>query len=238
MEFKYQYIYILFFFVLLSTPTAVMYSGSLSVNDGSLIATGFWNNPLTSISWNVDNTTTPGMWHYEYTLTTFQKGISHWILEASDETPGPAFSFANLFNVIVQPSGWLGTIEIENHNDGIGGVNPNPYMPEDMYGIKFNAASGQSTTIVNLQFDSDRIPIWGDFYAKCGATSGEMNTVYNEGFSALDPLAPLANGSIFNHIIVPDTQTVLYNTAVPEPSTTWMLAIIISCIVYNFMKRK
>ena len=227
MKLKYQKIYIfVLFFLVLASLNAASYTGSLSVSDGSLIATGLWDNPLTNIMWQVDDTTSPGLWHYEYRLVTVTKAISHWIIEASDGSPGPAFTLANLFNIITQPIGWIDDLEVKNHP---GLVNPNPYMPSDMYGIKFDSAINATT--LTLAFDSDRIPVWGDFYAKCGATAGIINTVYNAGFLILDPIDPVTNGTIFNHIIVPDSQPV------PEPSTVWM-ALIALGFVFRFYVKK
>jgi len=223
---------LLLFLFLLGNANAVTYTGSLSVGDGSLIGTSLWNDPSVNISWQVDDSTTPGFWHYQYTLSTIGRAISHWIIEASDGSFGPIFTAANLFNVITQPAGWVGSTEIGNHNDGVGGVLPNPYMPEDLYGIKFNAAI--SNTIVTLSFDSDRAPIWGDFYAKCGSTSGVFNTVYNAGFSLPDPTAPVSSGIINNHILVPDSYS---TTAVPEPGTFWMLFISLGFLTRWFLKR-
>ncbi|NUM34795.1 MAG: hypothetical protein HUU50_09635 [Candidatus Brocadiae bacterium] len=233
MELKYQKIYLFVFAFLMLVSfdlNAASYSGSLSVSDGSLIATAFWNNPLTSISWQVDDTTTSGLWHYEYRLVTATKAISHWIIEASDGSLGPAFTLANLFNVITQPLGWVDDVTIDTHASG---SNPNPYMPEDLYGIKFDSAINSTT--VTLVFDSDRVPVWGDFYAKCGATSGVINTVYNAGFTTLDPTDPVANGTLYNHIIVPDSHTVA--PPVPEPGTFWM-ALIALGFTYRFIAKK
>jgi len=184
--------------VCLGNPTT--YSGSLSVADGGLIATGGWNDPSTTLSWVVDDTTTPGKWHYSYTLTVPAKGISHVIFEASDGDPDELFTIENLFSSSSDPSGWILDTTIQLHTAG-GGANPN--MPEDMYGIKFNAAF--DTTTITVSFDSDRVPVWGDFYSKDGVSNGVDISLYNAGFAAIDPTATPANGSVDNHLLVPDT---------------------------------
>jgi hypothetical protein len=61
------------------------------------------------------------------------------------------------------------------------------------------------------------VPVWGDFYAKCGAHP--PNQIWNMGITLPDPMAPAANGSIDNHILVPDS----YN--IPEPATFVLLLI-------------
>ncbi|MHC4807468.1 MAG: hypothetical protein ACYTBX_14590 [Planctomycetota bacterium] len=116
--------------VCLGNPTT--YTGSLSVADGGLIATGDWDDPSTTLSWVVDDTTTPGKWHYSYTLTVPTGGPSHIIIEASDGDPDEQFTIANLFSYSSDPLGWIESIEVQNQSsDGA-----NPGMPEDMWGIK------------------------------------------------------------------------------------------------------
>ena len=186
-----------------TTPArAVSYSGSLSVGDTGLSAVGVWDNVATTFRWVVDDTTTPGRWHYSYTLATPGgpgAGISHVIFEASD-----GFGFENLFAPATDPSDWIsqaadGT-EIQTHLPGPG----NPDMPSSVYGIKFNAADNADATTLALSFDSDRVPVWGDFYAKAG-----QGALWNSGFSAADPTDGPADGSIEHHVLVPDTATIL-----------------------------
>jgi hypothetical protein len=97
----------------------------------------------------------------------------------------------------------------------------NPSMPADVYGVKFSigdegVAEPQYTNII-ISFDSDRDPIWGDFYAKCGKVGGTQNTIWNEGFLIADPLVAPSDGSVLNHILVPDT--------IPEPTTIMLLGL-------------
>lgn len=178
-----------------ANPTT--YSGSLSVGGGGLIATGDWNDSSTTLSWVVDDTTTPGKWHYSYTLTVPTGGPSHIIIEASDGEPWELFTTENLFSASGSPRGWISDITIQTHNPD--GANPN--MPEAMYGIKFDAALDSPT--VNVSFDSDRVPVWGDFYSK----NGVDNSLYNTGFGSpdSDPTDPPSNGSVQYHLLVPDT---------------------------------
>jgi hypothetical protein len=193
------------------TPAqAVSYSGSLSVGDTGLSADGVWDEAVTTLRWVVDDTTTAGKWHYSYTLTAAQgqgAGISHVIFEASD-----SFGFSNLFSPTTDPEGWIsqeenGT-EITTHEPGGG----NPDMPSAVYGIKFNAAADADTTTLTLSFDSDRVPVWGDFYAK-----GGQGSVWNAGFLTddEDPADDPSNGSVAYHVLVPDTTTV----AIPAPGS-------------------
>ncbi len=171
----------------------ISYEGVLSVGDGGLTATGVWNNTATTLSWVVDNETTPGMWHYEYTLTVAQghgAGISHAIVETSG-----SFTADNLLS---PSAGWeLGTWSDQG--------NSNPNLPGSVYGIKF----GTSGTEFTVSFDSDRVPVWGDFYAKGGsAEEGISNSFHNTGFLTADPTAMPCDGSVAYHVLVPDTVTV------------------------------
>ncbi|HSW00492.1 MAG TPA: hypothetical protein VLI39_09990 [Sedimentisphaerales bacterium] len=189
------------------------YDGTLSVADGGLIATDKWNAAGTKLSWIVSNEVTPGLWHYSYTLTVLSPrltvpspAISHVIVEVSDGDPGPAFTISNLLSPTSNPLNWIaGPIEIQTYNPGPG----NPGMPATVYGVKFNAADDMDAKILTLEFDSDRVPVWGDLYAKGGSKSA----LFNAGFAADDPTVPAASGSYESHLLVPDTMTVV----IPAP---------------------
>jgi hypothetical protein len=161
----------------------------------------------------VDNTTTPGKWHYSYNLVVPSKDISHMIIEASNGNN--PFTISNFFSPSSNPTGWIDSIEIQNFSPG----GSTPYMPEAMYGIKFEA--GRDATNVTVAFDSDRAPVWGDFYSKDGRTPcAEWCSLYNTGFTLgdYDPLAAPANGSLQYHLLVPDSY-------IPAPG-----AVILVCI--------
>jgi len=164
------------------------YEGELSVGDG-LLADGAWEGVDATLSWEVSYDDAADIWHYEYTLAVADDpGISHIIFEASD-----TFTSANL------SCEWDGEVEI----DTFGAGPSNPSIPGSVYGIKFGT---DGTGSVTVSFDSDRVPVWGDFYAKGGRTGA----IFNAGFTAddVDPTAPASNGSMDFHVLVPDTTTV------------------------------
>ena len=190
---------------------AVSYSGSLSGDGGGLIANEDWNSSSTVLEWTVSaSSPNPTLWHYQYTLTVPAKTISHIIIETS-----PEFKAANLFDLTSIPESWAIDPEIKKHNEGEG----NPGLPEDMDGLKVNA--GVDVLMVTLSFDSDRVPVWGDFYAKDG-NGGTIN-MHNAGFTSPDwdpdiDTYPLQNGSVEDHLLVPDS-------LVPEPATLLLLGL-------------
>jgi hypothetical protein len=194
----------------LAGPTT--YSGSLSSagSDPSLIVGGgSWANlaatPAT-LSWQVTDLGS-GQWRYEYTLTVCAAGIARAIVETSD-----TFTASNLGASTSDPSGWIDDVSVGNHE-----VLPdNLHMPGALYGIQFTCTGSESSlpTELTLSFDSDRPPVWGDFYARgwgvmctvCGTFQFPGgNYLYNAGFADGDPTDPASNGSILNHVLVPDS---------------------------------
>jgi hypothetical protein len=146
------------------------------------------------------------------------------IFEASD-----SFGFDNLFAPTTDPSGWISAeedgTEIKTHEPGGG----NPGMPADVYGIKFNAAVDADVTTVTLSFDSDRVPVWGDFYAK-----GGLGALWNAGFVTADPTDPPANGTIAYHALVPDTATV----AIPAPGALVLSSLGVALVGWVRTRRR
>ena len=167
-------------------------------NPSQVIGNGVWNDPGGfSISWVI--TQNPDMtYHYSYTFNAPVGAVSHWIMEVSSN-----FTEENIWNIVGTIDGGLDTYGISQGNPGI---------PGNIFGIKWG--SDQS-----ISFDSDRAPMWGDFYAKDGMAGGQgQNYAYNTGFGT-DPTSPTQSFDAW--IPVPDTQT----TTVPEPTTLALFGV-------------
>jgi len=169
------------------------YSGELTSNGGGIA--GLPDNPWltgnTTLSWVVTDHGT-GTYTYTYQLTVPEgsKEISHMTVEVS-----PTFTAANFLSVLAgtpdsgQPAAYPKAGDLG--------------MPDSMWGIKFEGGSGPSDYDWTVSFLSDRAPMWGDFYAK----DGQNVAIWNAGFTSpdFDPLAPVGNGSLGYHVLVPDT---------------------------------
>jgi len=179
------------------------YVGSISTADGSLTGTGVWvSGNGSTLSWEISQEV--GYWHYKYNLVVPEKQISHMIIEVSCN-----FTCADAFN----KSGAFDHTEVGCFS----ACNGNPGMPGFMKGLKFDDIDDN---IINLtvEFNSRRIPVWGDFYSKDGKSYCINNAVWNTGFCLDDPEISAHNGSEANHILVPDT-------IIPEPATIAILGL-------------
>jgi hypothetical protein len=205
-------------FVLAGQSGASLYTGSLSSSDGGLMGVGGWvDHGVSEISWVVSQNEDMS-WHYNYVLSVgeTESAISHFILETSS-----TFTEDNIFNM----DGSFGGIEIKTHLAMSSG---SPDQPEDIYGIKFDETDGTTLTI---DFDSQRDPIWGDFYAKAGGGKN-LQQIWNGGITVVDPIVGASNGSFNNQILVPDTTT----SMVPEPAS--MLLISLGALMIRQRPRK
>lgn len=172
-----------------------------------LVASDGWTqeNGGFKISWNISQVGDD--WSYSYTFTKtdgsqLTKNVSHWILEVS-----PIITAENVYGYIFNTNFTLEGPEIWTESQS------NPYMPEEIYGIKLD------TGLTIYTFMSTQAPIWGDFYAKDGKQSDIWATAWNTGIGT-DPI-----GSPFtNWIPVLDTTNGGGGGQdVPEPGTLLLL---------------
>lgn len=219
---------------------SISYIGKLTglggSGDGSLFVTGFnWVSSETSLSWKVDNTTTPGMWHYEYTLNVPNKGgqaadIQRVIIEASDGSSGPAFTSENLHSATSSPADWIQSVEV-----GLQRPSDNPNLPRNLYGIELTTIN-IDPKLLTISFDTDRTPVWGDFYARSYVVNGDFCAFYNWGLLKTpesDPTDAPGNGSIRDHVLVPDSTSIV--AVVPAPAA--MLLGVLGVPLAGWLKR-
>lgn len=190
-EFK---ILVLWIGLIVSTPCLAGLTASLSTLDGSILGTGNWVESSTPAIFTYDISQEGNLWRYHYEFNVPSGDVSYLIIEASLD-----FTGLDLFNV----SG--GNPEI----NWWGLSASSPFMPGDIFGIKFDNTSGNPCVI---DFYSPRVPVLGSFYAKDGQ-AGQLgvNTAWNSGFSYPGSDA---------YIMVPDTSTVI-----PAPSAVALVGL-------------
>jgi hypothetical protein len=222
---------------------AVTYSGSLSAADGGLEGLGTWvtDEPVAVFSWNVTFDPLSGLWHYRYDLDLPAKEISHILFEVSDAVTADMVENPKKDDLPFPLS--LVSVEPETFGGG------NPDMPGSMRGLKFDDLDGLN---VSFEFEIDRHPTWGDFYAKDGKTGGPDGVtiqLWNAGFAdgeamgflnGNDPLAAIGNGSVNGHILVPDTETggAPPTTMLPEPATLVGVAGAVAALARYLRRRR
>jgi len=185
------------------------WTGSRSIGNG-LAGTGVWGNSFT-LSWNISATSVPNQLHYIYTFTWPQGAPSHAIFELSEgcasATAGCVWGF--LFDGLAPEGIDWGTFSA-------GPSNPN--MPNPIYGVKINrpgSADGHT-----LEFYSNRLPVWGNFYAKDGQAGGlGWNAVWNLGLTS----AYANSDDIINFVARPDTVGI--PPEIPEPGTMALMGL-------------
>ncbi len=234
---------------LASPALGVSFSGTLSTDDAFNSLTGAAQTPWeagTSLGYTVSRDSTDDWWHYEYTFTVPSKGLSHIIFEAS--SGDDPFTAANLKPPL--PSGY----EVKDFGPLEPDANSNPGLLWDVYGIKFNIGGQEAPggpLVYDIEFYSDRAPMWGDFYAKDGkhqigqGPDGIRLDVYayNSGIGLADPAfaallgyidgdgVPLAVFDGVNvpysaanlHLLVPDT--ISDNPPPPPPAVPEPLTV-------------
>jgi hypothetical protein len=155
-----------------------------------------------SIAWLI--TPFAGGYTYEYTIEVPEHALSHVIFGLSESCNSATTSTTKDDNCIWSlSSANLGPDEIRLYSPSDPGQS-NPLLPGDIFGIKVDTTGDPLT--LNLSFNSDRIPVWQNFYAKDGKTGGQGGgddiVAWNAGFgSAISPNF---------YIAAPDT-------VIPEP---------------------
>ncbi len=117
-------------------------------SNGGITATDGWAGGSFELEWVISENN--GTWTYEYTVSTVQKDIAHFILEVTDD--------GNPFNILGETDEDIGGPKIWS---AASPGNANPLMPNPIYGIKFNFDDGLfSETFIII---TDRAPVYGVF---------------------------------------------------------------------------
>ena len=209
----------------LGQAEAVSYSGRLSHSganaDGQLFIAGpDWNSSYVdaTLGWAVDNVTTPGRWHYVYTLevpgSDRRADIQCVIVETADGNGGRAFTALDLFSPVSVPEDWLVAVQV-----GLFVAGTQRGLPGDLYGVEF-ATPTQDPTTLTISFDSDRGPTWGDLYARSFMVCEVSNVLYNTGLLSLNPADMPRSGSVGSHVLVPGTVTSVF--LIPAPAGVFL----------------
>jgi hypothetical protein len=185
------------------------WTGSRTSGTGQeIISTGTWApDGWFRIEWSIspDTNNSVSGYDYWYRLSWSGQDLSHFILGASRN-----FTAGNIIGSY-DDIGWF----IPGGNG-----NSNPGLPQTLYGIKFDYSNGTSEgNTVQYSFFSDRVPMWGSFYAKSGNNDGGTYA-YNWGLQH-GAAIPDGNFSLAWYIPVPDTTT----SSVPEPGTLLLLGL-------------
>lgn len=172
-----------------------------------------WKNFI--VEWKITNTGEifPGTnyykLHYEYTFTVENKNYSHIILQMTPLGPNEQLSSS-----VINISGSYKLPTIYSPSDP---GQSNPGLPGDIYGIKWESSSVLET----ISFDTWRLPVWGNFYAKDGNvvvnnTKYEVYA-YNTGF--LNDPSAVTDNNYTNWIPVMDQR----GGVVPLPGAALLL---------------
>lgn len=177
------------------------YIGTLST-PADIEGTGFWTTGgSTQIAWSAAQLT-DGSWRYIYVLDVPGATVDRLLVEVS-----PDFTINDVFGV----SGDFSNVSVVTLTPPDAS---NPDLPGPIHALQFDGAATNSAAVM---FASTRAPVWGDFYAQDGTTfspPGVISSAWNAGFTQSDPTAPPADGSLEQHILVPDSPS-----AVPDAST-------------------
>jgi hypothetical protein len=174
------------------------------------------------LEWNVTYDQTTNLFSYLYTLTDVGgragrefgngAGISHFIMGLSGSCG------ANVSTCVDAPTTWFNgegaTSLVPGGVTTYGAGASNPGLSTALFGVKFDHGFEQTGTdgVITIAFESERRPMWGDFYIKGGTSDYLLNTALTTGFTSSD--------NSLHYVAVPNS---LGGTTVPEPATVGLL---------------
>ena len=202
--------------VLVPLSASATIDGFLSTPIGSgMYGGGKWAPPADGMGYRIDWSIGPngdGTWHYIYDFTNQSQGeltpaVSHVTFQLSEN-----IKQTDLFNYVG---------DIESIEFGTYGEHPsNPGFPvgKSIFGVKFNLEKPAT----HVEFDSNRKPMWGDFYSKGGKDSYVYNIDLGVAVANPDDYmgTPVdVNGHPLLKILTPDT------IVMPEPGLLSVLGL-------------
>lgn len=156
-----------------------MVDGTRSTNlGGGLDGTGSWGDGGFSVTWDVDFA--DGLWTYKYDVTAFNKGISHFLLEVTDD--GDDVFIADGSGPF-EKSGDETPKTFDENDPG----KSNPGLQGDIFAVKLGAGvdpgegNNPNPSVTTYTIITDRAPVYGVGYWKDGTDN--MNTVDVYAFS-------------------------------------------------------
>jgi len=176
-------------------------SGSLSTIDG-ILGTG---TDFSNLNWSVNHINSCCDTGYTYTFEHSAASTFEFIIEVhpnmvTDQSGGAIYNVNSTL-----PNYELGFFTSDASTPG---------MPETIAGVRFWGDGG--STAESIYFDSDYLPMWGDFYAT-NAVAGAWNTGFTNPDT--DPLQQASGGSIDFHMLVPGEGG---TAIIPIPPAVWL----------------
>jgi hypothetical protein len=176
--------------------TAADYTGSRSVADGELTSSvANWDDAV--IEWQITSNG-DGTLHYKYTFKNFgQPDISHITLDLSDDAIDDEQPVGD---VVIKADTSVNAPVLEfGDKDGIVGA------------VKFEDFGDHDAQDLIIEFDSDRLPVWGDINVEQGQST-PPNAVQNTAFGDTTDMDP-------DHFVARP------NGEVPEPATFVLITL-------------
>lgn len=225
------------------TCRADLYTGYLTADPNDpyfgLVTAGRYATGTTypRIEWSISLASPSGPYLYEYWLHNDEPSPEHWILQAfyteiEGVDPFDAAVPADIENV--QSDRGFARYYTAMHE---GGVQPNPNMPTDLYGIRWEeietATPVDGVITTYFSFESYRSPVWGDFYVRAGGgprLAEYWNSGWGTGTSMDYFLDPSADGAADGLILRPDGY-------IPEPATSALFGLGIAGLIAARMRR-
>lgn len=181
-----------------SDASGELIGGRTSPAASGVDATQQWDNGGFTLDWAISQGD-DDLWTYIYDVTGDTKGISHLILEVTeDDDPFIIYDGTSL--------PYEGPVEWSLSRS-------NPLMPNPIYGVKFDFGD----TIVRYTMITDRAPVYGVFYAKDGTDGGVDVVAWSNALNSSDYKTNEVL-TVTDFIVRPDGIT-----SIPDPAAVFLL---------------